>query len=277
LNARRAIESADSAMPRNSTGIAVRALRLARFSLHLVRAVLIVGLIYPFLERPARRRRLKQWSAQLLRIFAIHLRVTGTPPDGGAVLIVANHVSWLDIVALNAACPVRFVAKSEIRRWPLIGWLCARGDTLFIHRARRYHTREITREMVAAMRGGDAFAVFPEGTTTHGDVLLPFHASLLQPALACDARVYPVALRYSRADRSLCIEADYEGDKTLIESLLQLITQPQVHLSLQFLPPIACAGIDRRELADEAAQRIATRLGLAAPCRRAGTTHGPTI
>jgi 1-acyl-sn-glycerol-3-phosphate acyltransferase len=129
--------------------------------------------------------------------------------------------------------------------------------------------------MAAAMRGGDAVAVFPEGVTTHGDVLLPFHASLLQSALVCDARIYPVALRYSRADGSLCVEADYEGDKTLLESLLQLITQPRVHLNLQFLPPIACAGMHRRELADEAAQRIATRLGLAAPYRRAGITRDP--
>jgi len=250
--------------------------RFARLCLHVADALLVAAFIYPFLDRPARRRRLKRWSAQLLRILAIRLHVTGVPPVDAPTLMVANHVSWLDIFAINAVQPTRFIAKAEIRRWPLLGWLCERGDTLFIDRARRHHTRDINKTMAAAMRGGDAFAVFPEGTTTHGDVLLPFHASLLQPALACEAKVSPVAIRYSRADGSLCVEADYVGDKTLVESLLQLLTQPQVHLHLHFLMPVECAGLHRREVADEAARRIATWLGLAVPCRRAGTTRDPT-
>jgi 1-acyl-sn-glycerol-3-phosphate acyltransferase len=192
------------------------------------------------------------------------------------VLIVANHVSWLDIVAINAVRPTRFVAKSEIRRWPLVGWLSVRAETLFIDQARRHHTREINHAMAVAMQSGDAFAVFPEGFTSHGDVLLPFHASLLQSALACDAGIHPVAIRYRRTDGSLCAEADYEGDKSLVESLRQLISQPRVDLHLQFLSPIECAGRHRRELADEAAGRIAIALGLAVPSRRAGTRRGRT-
>jgi 1-acyl-sn-glycerol-3-phosphate acyltransferase len=258
------------------TSVSTRVLRLTRFFLHLAEAMLVAALVYPFMARPARRRRLKHWSARLLRIFAIRLQVSGAPPASAAVLIVGNHVSWLDIFAINAVQPTRFVAKAEIRRWPLLGWLCGRGDTLFIDRRRRHHTREINQAMTAALRAGDAFAVFPEGTTTHGDVLLPFHASLLQPALASAARVQPVAIRYTRDDGSLCLEADYEGDKTLLESLLQLITQSRVHLHLQFLPPIECAGLHRREVADEAARHIATALGLAAPYRRAGSARGPT-
>lgn len=259
-----------------TTGVGVRAFRLAHFFTHLLRAVFVAALVYPFIRRPARRRRLKRWSAQLMHLLAIRLAVTGTPPGGGAVLIVANHVSWLDIFAINAVQPTRFVAKSEIRRWPVIGWLCARGDTLFIDRARRHHTRDINRAMAEAMQAGDTFAVFPEGSTTHGDILLPFHASLLQPALTCDARVYPVAIRYSRADGSLCTEADYEGDKSLAASVLQLVSQPRIHLDLHFLPAIECAGMHRRELADEVAGRIAARLGLDAPSRRAGKSRGRT-
>ncbi len=263
-------------MPSKPTRRAVRAFRLLRLLLHVLRAVLVAALIYPFVDRASRRRRLKAWSAGLLRLLAVHLRVHGTPPDGGTVLIVGNHVSWLDIFAVNAVRPTRFVAKSEIRRWPLIGWLCVRGETLFIDRARRHHTRDINATMAAAMQAGDAFAVFPEGTTTHGDVVLPFHASLLQPALACGAQVHPVALRYSRVDGSLCTEADYEGEKSLAQSLMQLLTQRRVNLDLYFLPSIDCAGMHRRELANEAARRIAATLGLAAPSKRAGTVRGPT-
>jgi 1-acyl-sn-glycerol-3-phosphate acyltransferase len=263
-------------MPVKPTTTSVRTWRFVCVFAHLLRAVAVAGLIYPFINRAARRRRLRQWSARLLQILAIHLHSSGERPAAGPVLIVGNHVSWLDIFAINAVQPVRFVAKSEVRGWPVIGWLCARGDTLFIDRKRRHHTRDINHAMTEAMRGGEAFAVFPEGTTTHGDVLLPFHASLLQPALACAARVYPVALRYRRSDGSLCTEADYEGEKTLFESLLQLLTQRRVDLELVFLPPIDCTGMHRRELADAAAACIATRLGLAAPSRRAGTARGPT-
>ncbi len=262
-------------MQAQPTRYGVRVYRFIRVLLHVARALAVAALIYPFIDRAARRRRLKEWSADLLRLLGVHLRVSGAPP-GGAVLMVGNHVSWLDIFAINAVQPTRFVAKSEIRRWPLIGWLCRRGETLFIDRARRHHTREINAAMAAALQAGDAFAVFPEGTTTHGDMLLPFHASLLQPALTCDAQIVPVALRYSRSDGSLCTEADYEGEKSLLQSLLQLLTQPRVYLHLQFLPAIECAGRHRRELADAAARRIAATLGLAAPNRRAGTARDPT-
>jgi 1-acyl-sn-glycerol-3-phosphate acyltransferase len=263
-------------MTRQSTGTGTRALRLLWFIAHLMRGVAVAAVVYPFIGRAARRRRLKQWSKQLLRLFSIRMRVHGAPPAEGVVLIVSNHVSWLDIFAINAVRPTRFVANSDIRRWPLIGWLCAQGDTLFIDRTRRHHTRDINATMAAAMRDGDAFAVFPEGSTTHGDVLLPFHASLLQPALSCDAKIFPAAVRYSRDDGSLCSEADYEGEKSLVQSLLQLVTQPRVHLDLHFLPPIDCAGRHRRDVADEAAERIAATLGLDAPSTRAGKARGRT-
>lgn len=264
-------------MTRHTTNAGTRWFRLLRFLGHLLHGVAVAAIVYPWIDRPARRRRLKQWSAKLLGILQIRLRVHGAPPAEGVVLIVSNHVSWLDIFAINAVRPTRFVAKSDIRRWPLIGWLCAQGDTLFIDRARRHHTRDVNAAMAAAMRAGEAFAVFPEGSTTHGDVLLPFHASLLQPALSCDAKIFPVAVRYSRDDGSLCSEADYEGEKSLAQSLLQLVTQQRVHLDLHFLPPIDCAGRHRRELADEAAQRIAATLGLADPSKRAETARGPTV
>jgi 1-acyl-sn-glycerol-3-phosphate acyltransferase len=170
---------------------------------------------------------------------------------------------------------MRFVAKSEIRRWPVIGWLCANGGTLFLERAQRRHTLQINAQIVAGLRQGDTFAVFPEGIITAGDVVLPFHASLLQPALACDARLFPVAVRYTRTDGSLCSEADYEGAKTLLDTLCTILTQPVIHAHLQFLPPLACAGRHRRELAHEAARVIAAALNVPAPQRRTGKAYRP--
>ncbi len=189
-------------------------------------------------------------------------------------MLVANHVSWLDIFAINAAHAMRFVAKGEIRRWPLLGWLCAKSGTLFIERRQRRHTLDINAQIAAGLREGDTFAVFPEGAITSGDVVLPFHASLLQPALMCNARFFPVAIRYTHSDGSLCLEADYAGDKTMLDSLRLILTQPVIHVHLQFLPPLDCDGRHRRELADEAGKRIAAALNLPAPQRRTGKAPG---
>ena len=254
----------------------VRALRFVRMMLHVLRAVAMVAMVFPFFGKAQRVAHVRRWSTQLLTILAVRVTVSGEPPRAGdaPVMIVANHVSWLDIFAINAVQTMRFVAKSEIRRWPVLGWLCEKGGTLFIERAHRRHIARINAEVAAALTQGDAFAVFPEGVITAGDVVLPFHASLLQPALACNARLFPVAIRYTRADGSLCREADYEGDKTLMDALRLMLTQPVIHGHLQFLPPLACDGTHRRELAHEAARLIAQALNVPAPQRRSGKASG---
>ena len=245
--------------------------------LHILRALVIAGSVFPFLNHAQRRVRVRRFSQQLLAILAVRLKVSGEPPRAAdtPAMMVANHVSWLDIFAINTAHAMRFVAKSEIRRWPVIGWLCAQGGTLFIERAQRRHTVDINAQIVAALKQGDTFAVFPEGIITAGDVVLPFHASLLQPALACNALLFPVAIRYTRADGSLCSEADYEGEKTLLDTLRAILTQPVIHAHLQFLPPLTCDDRHRRELADEAARMIARALNVPAPRRRTGKSSRP--
>jgi len=238
----------------------------------------MVAVCFPFYDDAKRMGWVRHWTARVLAILAVRVKVSGTPPVAGVfpAMIVANHVSWLDIFTINAVGKVRFVAKSEIRRWPVFGWLCAQGSALFIERARRHHAAHINRQLVAALRQGDLFVVFPEGYTSAGDVVLPFHASLLQPALECDAMLYPVAIRYARADGGLCSEADYEGNKSMLGSLMLMLTQPVIYARLQFLPPLASAGKHRRELAHEAAQLIAGALSVPAPRRRVGTAADPT-
>lgn len=258
------------------TNLITRVYRLTRFALHVVYAVLIAALAFPFLDRAGRFRRAQRWSAQLLKILAVRIKVVGVPPANATpAMIVANHVSWLDIFAINAARPARFVAKSEIQGWLAVGWIAELVGTLFVERERRHGVARINEQMEAALRAGDTFAVFPGGKITTGDKVLPFHASLLQPALACDALLYPVAIRYTRMDGSLCHEADYEGEKSLVDSLLLMTTQRKINLRVQFLTPLACAGKHRRELAHDAEQQIANALGVPAPRRRAGPAGGP--
>jgi len=250
-------------------------LRLVRVALHIARAAATAAVLHPRRDQTRRLEWVRGWSVRLLEILAVRIAIVGAPPYAGVpAMIVANHVSWLDIFAINAVHTARFVAKSEIRRWPLLGWLCEEGGTLFIERARRHHAAHINEQVAAALRQGDTFAVFPEGTTTAGNAVQPFHASLLQPALACNATLYPVAIRYTRADGSLCSEADYEGDKSVLDTLLRMITQPEINVRLQFLSPLTTTGNHRRELAHEAARLIARALDVPAPRRRPESIAG---
>ncbi len=245
---------------RVNTTMATRGLRLAGIAAHLLRGLLTVALLFPFHARPQRRAAIRRWSARLLRILGVRLHLHQAPARVRPLMLVANHVSWLDIFMLNAAIPVRFVAKSEIRGWPAIGWLSARTGTLFIERGRRRDTARVNRLIAEAMLDGDVVAVFPEGTTSDGSQLLRFHSSLLQPALMAGAGVQPVALRLEHGDGSLCTEAAYDGDKSLWQSLRQIVAQPAIVAHVHFLPLLATDVLHRRELAEAAHAAIASRL-----------------
>jgi 1-acyl-sn-glycerol-3-phosphate acyltransferase len=245
-----------------TTSLQRRGLRLACVTLHLLRGLWTAAVYFPFCSPSCRRAAVRGWSLRLLCILGVQLLVEGDVPNGedGPVMLVANHVSWLDIFVINAALPVRFVAKSEIRSWPAIGWLSAKTGTLFIERARRSDTTRINGEIAQAMTGGDVIAVFPEGTTTDGSQVLRFHGALLHPALMAGAAVHPVALRFERGDGSLCTEAAYYGDKSLWQSLLAIVAQPAVHARLWFLPALPPDAGHRREVAAVARQLIVDRL-----------------
>ena len=226
--------------------------------LHLARGVLIAGLLFPLQSAERRKREVEHWSLQLLSFLGVRLFLHGTPPVLGerALMIVANHVSWLDIFAINAIIPARFVAKAEVRRWPVVGWLCARAGTLFIERTRRNHTTRINEAVGAALAAGEVFAVFPEGTTTDGSMLLKFHASLLEPALAVGAAVQPVALRYERTDGTLCTECAYDGDKSVWQTLLGITSQREILVHVCFLKRLYPEERHRRDLARESREAI---------------------
>lgn len=212
---------------------------------------------------PARRRlALQRWSAKLMRHLAARLTIHGIPPreSDTPFMLVSNHVSWLDIFAINAAVPTRFVAKSEVRSWPLVGWLCVKADTLFIERGRRRDLARLDEVIAVALRNGAGMGAFLEGTTTDGSVVLPFHSSLLRPALAANVRIVPVAIQYRRSDGSICTEAAYDGDKSAADALRLMLTQHEIHAHVHFLPAMDAAGLHRKELAQQARDVIVQTL-----------------
>jgi len=240
---------------------AVGAWRIAGAIFHVLRGALICAVVFPFIDAPRRRGHVGRWSAAMLRTLGIALRTHGTPRPG-ATLVVSNHVSWLDILAIDAVHPVRFVSKADVRHWPLLGWLVACGGTLFIERERKRDALRVVHQVAQALEQGDAVGVFPEGTTTEGDVVLPFHANLLQAAIATGTPVQPVALRFSDAARDPTPAAAYVGATSLVESLWAVATAQRLQARVVWLAPQAAAHADRRALAALLRERIAEELGV---------------
>lgn len=213
----------------------------------------------------ARRRRdlVGWWSAKLVRIVGVAVRAEGTiPGEDRPAMIAANHVSWLDIFAVSSVRSTRFIAKSEIRDWPLAGWIAERAGTIFIRRERRRDTARINDIVHAALAEGDCVGLFPEGTTTEGDRLLKFHSSLFEAAVANAAIVCPVAIRYEHADGTLCRAMAYVGELSFVQSLGLAIRQRGVVARITFSPAIDARGRGRREVAALAEERVATMLGV---------------
>jgi 1-acyl-sn-glycerol-3-phosphate acyltransferase len=228
--------------------------------LHGTHGLGIVLLRFESLDATERHEHVRWWSAKMLRMLGIGLHVEGSF-QSGAKLIVANHVSWLDIMAVHAVCPeVRFVSKADVQRWPLLGRLVAAGGTLYIERERPRDALRVVHQMAAALKSGDTVAVFPEGTTGDGRTLLPFHANLLQAAIATEMPVQPLALRFSDAKHVVSPAADFVGDTTLVQSLWMLACGDRIVVRLKVLPAQDSARADRRALSESLREQIAGAL-----------------
>jgi 1-acyl-sn-glycerol-3-phosphate acyltransferase len=224
--------------------------RLLRVLGHLLYGMGIVAWRFPHLGPTERQARIQDWSAALLRHLGVQLSVIGQPQPG-AGLLVANHVSWLDITAIHSTCArARFVSKADVLKWPLLGWLIRQGGTLFIERERKRDAMRVVHEMAAAMQAGDLVAVFPEGTTGQGPQVLPFHANLLQAAIAAQMPVQPVVLRYCQPGQPFAEAAVYVGDTSLAQSLWWIACARGLAVEVRFLPPQEVASLDRRALAE---------------------------
>lgn len=255
----------------------IRTARLVLVVLHLLAGVAKAGLLFPLIGPARRRRAIRAWSLRVLSILNIDLVVKGAAPriDEPGALFVANHISWVDIYLLDAVCPVRFVSKSEVRSWPIIGWLATKVGTFFIERKRRHDTGRINREIHDALSRGDCVALFPEGTTTNGSLLRPFHASLLQAAVNSDARLWPVAIRYRNSDGNINISPAYADGTNFAQSLFRILAEPHVIAEIAYLEPMPVEGRSRRELAALAERTIASALSLPIPCRIPGKPGDP--
>lgn len=226
--------------------------------------LLLVGTIYAMIGSRARAMLNRTWSRCLLLICGIRITVRGDPRMKGAVLLVANHVSWIDIFVINAVRPTAFVAKSEIRKWPMVGWLVAGAGTLFLERGHRHAVHAVSDAMQVRFRRGEAVGLFPEGTTTEGFDLLPFHGSLLEPARQGKVPIQPLALRFLRHGKRDSFAA-FVGEETLVGNLWRVLCATGLAVDIVYLPPLPVAHEDgtaatRLELARWARETIRPHL-----------------
>jgi 1-acyl-sn-glycerol-3-phosphate acyltransferase len=221
-----------------------------------------IVLLFPRLPRQQRDSRVQAWARGMLKRLAIELVLVGTPARTGPMLMVSNHISWLDILALHAVCHCRFVAKADVLRWPVVGTMASGAGTLYVKRESRRDAMRLLNQMAQALRDGDVLAVFPEGTTGDGSSVLPFHSSLIQAAIAADAPVQPVALsvvdrRSGMASRAVT----YMGDDSLLGSLWRTFRARDLRVVVAFGAPQLSAGRARRAWAHDLRREIAAMRG----------------
>ena len=218
---------------RSEYGVLHGFLRLLAFAIALLWAGLMM-----LLRRPRTLRERSLWKQRMCLLIArcmgMEIDVIGRVPVSG--MIVSNHLSYLDAVVFGALVPAVFVAKAEVRRWPLVGWLTASGGTIFLQRDNVRMVADVNRRLVTTMAQGTPTMIFPEGTTTGATDPLPFHPALFEPAVRGRLAVWPSALAYSIDGRSADVpeRVCYWADMTFVPHLVKLMRQRNVRAVVRF-------------------------------------------
>ncbi len=256
-----ALETALPARDNALTAPPLRVWRLARGVVHILAMWLAALLLAPRLRGAGQRALVHRCAARLLDILGVQVTVRGEIPlPEQPLLLVANHVSWLDTYAIHTVSAARFVAKAEVRDWPIIGTVAARFGTFFIRRGScraAYHTKQA---LAGALRAGGVVAAFPEGTTTDGRAVGRFYPALLQAAIDAGVPVQPVAIRYRTAAGARSDAAVFIDDMTIAESVRRLLRTPALVAEVAFCRPLEPGGLTRRDLANAARHSVAQAL-----------------
>lgn len=238
--------------------------RLFRVLLHVAAGVFTCGLIFPMLGAQKRSAFVRAWSKGLLALCKVKVRFIDQ--SGGQIadhaLIIANHVSWLDIFVINSWQACHFVAKSDIRSWPIAGWLSAQAGTIFLARGKQREVRRIYEGIVHQLQDNKRVAFFPESTTGAQGEILPFHANLFEAAIEAKVPIHPFAVRYLDQHGALLHAVEFLGETTFAESMHLILQAGEITAELIQLPHIATEGAHRREVAQAARQVVADGLGI---------------
>lgn len=232
--------------------------------LHIAVGISVLATIWVFCSQHTRDKLIRWWSKGLLWRFNIKVVIHGKPPPETAsnCMLLANHISWIDIHALNSILPVRFIAKSDINTWPIFGYLARKSGTIFINRSSRKDTARIVDTTTDCLNNGSNIAFFPEGTTTDGTTVARFKSSIVQAAIHAKATICPVAIRYPHPDGNINTMLSYAGDTTMAESMMHTLRTRCPIVELHFLPTIDHNSGNRQDITQQAYNVITKTLNL---------------
>lgn len=246
-----------------STSIWMRFLLWCLIWAHVLRGVLTLVLLFPLISDIKKCIHIQRWSSRLLKIFGIRLDIRNAHIlTDHPYLLASNHISWMDIHAINAFKPIRFVAKSEVASWPIFGWMARQLGTVFIRRDSPRHTRQVSSE-IASVLINQSVCIFPEGTSTIGVDVLPFKSNLFESAIHANVQVFSIAIRYRSATTGSPSDLTaFTGDMGLLESMSRILKDRKLVVELIFLPPSSDLGIleDRKLLAKHSQELISHQL-----------------
>lgn len=241
-------------------------LKLLQLALEFIRAAIVIKRKFPKLDRAGRLRAMQQWAAKLLRILQVEVDCKHPVPVDMATLCVSNHLSWLDILVLQSLMPGVFVAKAQVRRWPVIGSMARACATIFVERSSARSTHAMVDSAAAALRQGYTVLAFPEGTSSDGADLAPFHANIFEGAVRVRTPVQPVTLRYVATETGAPSEAAlFTGDMTLLTSLRNVLRTSNLRVQVHLGDSLPVAGQTRRTLCHQAHQAIRGQLAAHLP------------
>lgn len=245
-------------------------IRLLRFAIRLVLLIFLIvvgllmtGLLFPLFSESRRERAIKTWSTLLILTLGVKVKIEGAPIQNTAVMLVANHVSWIDIFILNSCRTTAFIAKKEIKDWPIVGRLVAQSGTIFVDRSSRQAMRGVNKELDVRFAKGMCTGLFPEGTTSDGFAVKNFFGGLLEAPLKAQVPIQPVAiLLYYQGKRSSY--SSFIGDETLVHNIWILLSNSGISVTVRFLEPITqqgvASGLSRNEAANLSHELISAEI-----------------
>jgi 1-acyl-sn-glycerol-3-phosphate acyltransferase len=238
-----------------------RPAKLLGIALQFGRGAWIVAMRFPELQKAQKLQAIQRWAQQLLAILEIEVQSNKLPQADFSGLVVSNHLSWLDILVLQSLMPGCFVAKTEVRQWPVVGYLAQACATIFVDRSSPRSARSMVDNTAAAIAQGYAVVVFPEGTSSNGQNLGDFHANIFESAIRAQAPVQLLSLQYldSRSGKAAAA-AHFIDDMTLMGSLKDVMATSTIQARVHIGECIGAQGHTRKTLALQAHQTIRTHL-----------------
>lgn len=231
------------------------------------RAFWILWIKFPRLSRERKLQEIKAWSKQTLEILGIQLihetSLTRIEQSDAPLMFVANHVSWVDALIIQSIQPSIFVAKSEVKHWPIVGSIATACGVVFVDRGSPSSARRMVDDVSSALHHGYCVAGFPEGTSSEGSSVSLFHANLFEAAIHHHIQVQPLAIRYTNPDTGeLCLKAAFIGDIGFVQSLHQVMTSDGIHAKVHAGDMLSPQGHSRRTLAHLSHRSVSSQLEL---------------